>query len=75
MFGVAEPRRDPMRQNLVAPNYSTKRDSANYPKYGLTGIVRNAHSGTINCICWLRNGVFATGSSDKTIKIWCPSEA
>ena len=33
-------------------------------------MIKNAHSEKINCICSLRNGIFATGSSDKTLKIW-----
>lgn len=34
-----------------------------------------AHSQSVNSICAIEdtNGIFATGSSDKTIKMWKPS--
>ena len=47
---------------------------ANYKNYILTYSVKNAHNDKINSIIHLKNGVFATSSSDKTIKIWNPFE-
>ena len=32
-----------------------------------------AHTQSVNSICPLDNGIVATGSSDKTIKIWQPT--
>lgn len=60
------------RVGIVSQDFNEKRQSARYRNYGCTFVVRNAHSDKINCLCFILNGVFATGSSDKTIKVWKP---
>jgi len=45
-----------------------------YKNLGCTFVVKNAHSDRINCLCYLINVAFISGSSDKTIKVWYPLE-
>jgi WD40 repeat protein len=62
------------RVGIAEPNFSAMREKTNYKNYACTFTIKNAHSEKINCIVALRNGIFATGSSDKTIKVWSPLE-
>lgn len=63
------------RKMLKAPHFGQKREAANYRNYINTFTINNAHSDQINCMCSLRNGIFVTGSNDKTIKAWTPLES
>lgn len=62
----------PRMGEVVCTDFNQKREKAIYRNYGQTFIVRNAHSDAINCLCYLINGVFMTGSSDKFIRVWSP---
>jgi WD40 repeat protein len=60
----------PRQASVVSTDFNQKREKAIYRNYGQTFIVRNAHSESINCLCYLINGTFMTGSSDKFIRVW-----
>jgi hypothetical protein len=55
----------PRMGEVVSTEFNEKRDKAIFRNYGQTFIIRNAHKDGINCICYLINGTFMTGSSDK----------
>jgi WD40 repeat protein len=55
---------------VLYPNFNLKRDSAKLKNFGCTFAIRNAHSERINCLCYLNNGIFASGSNDKFIRVW-----
>lgn len=62
-----------MRAGQVAHrDFNEKREKTNYRNFGCTYVVKNAHSERINCLCYLVNGTFATGSSDKFLRVWRP---
>ncbi len=65
----------PARVGILSNDFSEIRNTSKYKNYGLTFIIKNAHSDKINCLSNLVNGFFISGSSDKTIKIWSPLEA
>lgn len=62
------------RIGVIEPDFNERRLSVRYKNYGCSSVVRNAHSDKINCLCFILNGAFLTGSSDKTIKCWYPLE-
>lgn len=55
---------------VVSKNFNEKREKVNYKNYGCTFTIRNAHSQKINCLSYLINGTFLTGSSDKFVRVW-----
>ena len=55
---------------IVSSNFGDKRENLKYRNFGCTFSIKNAHSDRINCLCHLLNGVFLSGSSDKTLKLW-----
>ena len=62
--------------SVASPDFNEKREQgANYRNYVCTFVVHNAHSERINCLCYLINGTFLTGSSDKFIRVWSPLDS
>lgn len=60
------------REGVESLDFGEKRDSVKYRNFGCTFVIRNAHSEKINCLCHINNGAFASGSADKTLKVWSP---
>jgi WD40 repeat protein len=57
---------------VVNPDFNLKKEKVGYRNFGCTFVIRNAHSERINCLCYLVNGTFVTGSQDKFVRVWSP---
>ncbi|CDW72031.1 wd-40 repeat-containing protein [Stylonychia lemnae] len=71
---LSEEQKQIERVGIQSQDFNEKRDNIKYKNFGCTFVVKNAHSDRINCLCYLINGAYISGSSDKTIKVWYPLE-